>query len=200
MGVEIISGIDSNGLPAAARADGKVAAISTSGYRSTYCYRGADIIPATNPTDVLTLTGSATKVIRITKVGVTGKATAAAMVDLYLGKRSTPDTGGTSTNPTPSKYDSTESAATGILTLYSVNPTAGTGAAAFEGDMIYLPAAATPAGSPTHWEREYGGSGTGAKCPTLRGVNESFYFSFGGATLPAGANFYFYIEWTEDDV
>ena len=33
----------------------------------------------------------------------------------------------------------------------------------------------------------------------MSGAAESVSINFGGATLPAGATFYFYIEWTEDD-
>lgn len=165
----------------------------------TYSYRAADVSVAALATDVMTLSGAAGKVIRITKVGVSGSATAASLLDLYFGKRNTPDTGGTSTNPTPSIYYSIDPPAKGVITLYTANPTVGTISGGFEGDIIFLPAAGTPTGSPTHWERQYAVMGD-VKFPTLRSANESFAFSFGGQTIPAGAKFYFYIEWTEDDV
>ena len=200
--MNILTAQGSNGLYVGANADGSVMALSTNGFRSTYAYRWADAsITQANPTDVMTLTGSATKVVRITKVGVSGKATAASLVDLYLGKRSTADTGGTVVaGVTPSKYDSLDPDATAVVTLYTANPTLGTTSGGFEGDIIYLPAIVTPAGEPSHWERQYGASGGGAKCPVLRGVNEQFVFSLNGINAPAGNNFYFYIEWTEDNI
>ncbi|MFA5166739.1 MAG: hypothetical protein WC449_05640 [Candidatus Paceibacterota bacterium] len=170
--------------------------ISVEKVRPTYAYRAADIAPAATPTDVLTVSGADGKVVRITKIGITGDATAAAIVDLYITKRTTANTGGTSTNPTPTKYDSADPTPSATVTLYSANPSAvGTGVS-LEGDMIYLPAAATPAGEPSHWEREYWLGE--AKGPVLRGASELISINFSGATLPAGAKFYFYIEWTEE--
>lgn len=166
--------------------------------QSTYAYRAGDISPVANPTDVLVLSGAAGKVIRVTRIGISGKATAAALVDLYITKRTTANSGGTSTNPTATKYDSNSVAPSGVLTLYTANAASlGTGSA-LEGDIIYLPAAATPASEPTHWQRDYGAEMT--ECPTLRGAAESISINFAGASLPAGASFYFYIEWTESNV
>jgi len=164
--------------------------------RATYAYRGADIAPAATPSDVLMLSGAANKIIRVTKIGISGSATAAALVDMYISKRTSTNTGGTSTNPTATKYDSADHTPSATLTLYTANPSSlGTGSA-LEGDMIYLPADATPTSEPSHWEREYGLGE--AKCPILRSADESVSINFAGATLPAGTTFYFYIEWTEE--
>ena len=108
MGSVVISGQDASGNLYPAAADGDTLAISTNGFRPTYAYRVADFSPVAAATDVLVLTGAANKVIRVTKVGVTGSATAAALVDLYITKRTTANSGGTSTNPTATKYDSSE--------------------------------------------------------------------------------------------
>lgn len=195
-GTVVIAGQDSSGNFYPAASDGDTLAISTNGFRSTYAYRVADFSPVAAATDVLVLSGAANKVIRVTKVGITGSATAAALVDLYVTKRTTANSGGTSTNPTATKYDSSDSAPSATLTLYTANASSlGTGTG-LEGDIIYLPASATPAGEPTHWERFYGING--AKCPILRSATESISINFGGATQPSGARYYLYIEWTED--
>jgi hypothetical protein len=166
--------------------------------RATYAYRGADITPAATATDVLTLTGSANKLIRLTKIGLSGSATAASLQDLYIAKRLTANTAGTFTNPVAAKYDTLDPTASGIITLYTANPTAlGTGSP-LEGDKLYLPAAALPTAEPSHWNREYGLGE--AQCPTVRGAAESICIGFGGAAIAAGASFYFYIEWTEEAI
>ena len=195
-GSVVIAGQDASGNLYPAAADGDTLAISTNGFRPTYAYRAADFSPVAAATDVLVLTGAANKVIRVTKVGVTGSATAAALVDLYVTKRTTANSGGTSTNPTATKYDSNDSAPSATLTLYTANASSlGTGTG-LEGDIVYLPASAAPAGEPSHWERFYGINGT--KYPTLRSASESISINFGGATQPSGSRYYLYIEWTED--
>ena len=162
----------------------------------TYAYRAADISPAATPTDVLALVGAKGKCIRITKIGVSGSATAAALVDLYITKRTTLNGGGVLTNPTATKYDSLDPAPSATLVLYSANAASlGTGSG-LEGDKIYLPAQASPAGEPTHWMVDY--TGIEAKCPILRNANESISINFAGASMPAGTSLYLYIEWTEE--
>jgi len=164
--------------------------------RPTYAYRAADITPAALATEVLTLVGANGKCIRITKVGVSGSATAAAILDLYVRKKTTLSTGGTSTSPTATKYDSLDPNPAGTLLLYSANPSAlGTGSS-LEGDKIYLPAQASPAGEPTHWMADW--TSVSAESPILRNANESISISFAGQTIPAGTSLYMYIEWTEE--
>lgn len=162
----------------------------------TYAYRAADITPAATPTDVLALVGAAGKCIRITKIGISGSATAAALLDIYISKRTAVNTGGTSTNPTATKYDSLDPAPAATLVLYTANPSALGAGTGLEGDKIYLPAQATPASEPTHWMVDY--TGSEAKCPMLRNASESISINFAGATLPAGTSLYLYIEWTEE--
>lgn len=162
----------------------------------TYAYRAADITPVATATDVLALVGANGKCIRITKIGISGSATAAALLDIYISKRTALNTGGTSTNPTATKYDSLDPAPAATLVLYTANPSglgAGTG---LEGDKIYLPAQATPASEPTHWMVDY--TGIEAKCPILRNANESISINFAGQTIPSGTSLYLYIEWTEE--
>ena len=164
--------------------------------RPTYAYRAADITPVALATEVLTLVGANGKCVRITKIGVSGSATAASILDLYIRKKTTLSTGGTFTNPSATKYDSLDPNPSATLVLYTANPAAlGTGSS-LEGDKIYLPAQATPAGEPTHWMADY--TGVTAESPILRNANESISISFAGQTIPAGTSLYMYIEWTEE--
>jgi hypothetical protein len=48
--------------------------VSTEGVRATYCYASQANTPAATPTDILTITGSATKTIRITRIAIGGIA------------------------------------------------------------------------------------------------------------------------------
>lgn len=174
-----------------------VMSVTNENIRATYAVRIADVTPVALATDVLVLTGANGKILRISKISVSGSATAASLLDLYISKRTTLNSGGTSTVQTITKYDSLDPNPSGVVTLYSVNATSlGTGSS-LEGDKIYLPAQATPAGEPTHWLADY--TGLEAKCPILRNANESISINLSGIqTIPPGTSLYLYIEWTEE--
>jgi len=165
-------------------------------FHPTYAYRAADITPVATATDVLALVGAAGKCIRITKIGISGSATAAALLDIYITKRTASNTGGTSTSPIATKYDSLDPTASATLMLYTANASALGAGTGLEGDKIFLPAQATPASEPSHWMVDY--TGIEAKCPMLRNVNESISINLAGQALPLGTSLYFYIEWTEE--
>lgn len=197
MGFEVISAVSNTGIPVAARADGNVVSISNNGTRPTFKYVAQDITPVATATDVLVLSGSASKVIRVTKVSVVGTATAASIYDNYIIKRTAANTGGTSTIVTPAQSDSADAAATATLRLYTANPSAlGTGIAV-EGAKTYLSAGATPGAAALPHVYTFGTRND--KAIVLRGTGESLAFNFGGQAVPSGANLYLSIEWTEDD-
>ena len=192
-----ISGVDASGNFVNAAADGKIAAISTNGTRATFRYAAQDITPVATATDVLTLSGSASKVIRVTKVSVVGTATAASIYDFYLIKRTAANTGGTSTSPTASKSDSNDAAQSGTLRLYSANPSAlGAGTTA-EANKTYLSASSSPGAAALPVVYTFGVRGD--KAIVLRGTSESLAFNFNGQAVPSGTQLYMQIEWTEDD-
>ena len=197
MGFEVISAVSSTGIPVAARADGNVVGISSNGTRATFRYVAQDITPVATATDVLVLTGSATKVIRVTKVEVVGTATTASIYDHYIVKRTTANTGGTSTNVTAAKSDSADDAQTAALALYTANPSAvGTGIAV-EAHKTYLSASATPGAAALPSSYEFGVRND--KAIVLRGTSESLAINFNGQAVPTGASLYLSFEWTEDD-
>jgi hypothetical protein len=196
MGYEIISAVNSTGVPVAARADGNVVGISSNGTRATFHYVAQDITPVATATDVLVLTGSATKVIRVTKVVIVGTATAASIYDHYVVKRTAANTAGTSTNVTAAKSDSTDDAQTATLALYTANPSAlGTGIAV-EANKTYLSASASPGAAALPSAYTFGVRND--KAIVLRGTSESLAINFNGQAVPAGASLYLSIEWTED--
>ncbi len=195
---DVILGQTQSGQLVGAGADGDILAISSAGFRPTFRYTAVDLTPVATATDVLVLTGSATKVIRVTRAGILGTATAATIYDLYLTKRTTANTGGTFTAATPTPSDTADPAPTAVLNLYTANPSALGAGIIVEASKIYLPAGATPAGAGT--ERQFMFGNRGDKAPILRGVNQSIAFNFAGAAVPAGASLYLIIEWTEDEI
>ena len=196
MGYEIISAVSNTGVPVAARADGNVVGVSSNGTRATFHYVAQDVTPVATATDVLVLSGSATKVIRVTKISVVGTATAASIYDHYVIKRTAANTGGTSTSVTAAQSDSTDDAQAATLRLYTANPSAlGTGISV-EGAKTYLSAGATPGAAALPHVYTFGSRND--KALVLRGTTESLAMNFGGQAVPSGASIYISIEWTED--
>jgi hypothetical protein len=100
-----------------------VIATPTDGVDQTYSATVSFTAPAT-ATDILTITGSASKAVRIAKIMVSCTQTTAGLGTFYLLKRSTANTGGTSTILTAVPHDSQNNAATAVIRAYTVNPTA----------------------------------------------------------------------------
>ena len=195
-GFVIPAGLDSSGNPVAARADGGVLSTSTNGTRATFHYVAQDITPVATATDVVVLSGSASKVIRVTKISIVGTATAASIYDHYVIKRTAANTGGTSTSKTAAQSDSTDAAQTATLLLYTANPSAlGTGISV-EANKTYLAAGATPGAAALPIVYTFGTRND--KAIVLRGTAESIAINFGGQAVPSGASLYINIEWTED--
>lgn len=94
--------------------------------RQKRTYRTAFVVtPAVTPTDVFQLIGSATTTVEITKIIVSGTMTTGGLVDVYISKRSTANSGGTSSGTTMVPMISTDAAATAVGAIYTANPTPG---------------------------------------------------------------------------
>ena len=144
-------------------------------------------------TDVFTLTGSATKTIKITKVTVNAIQTTAAQVAVVLLKRSTANTVGTSTAQTAVPYDSTSVAPTATVLAYTANPTVGALVGNLFTQRVFVPSAAT-ASDAQGLAIAYGD--VGQQYPILRGIAQVFAVNLAGVTVTGGsANIS--IEWTE---
>lgn len=79
------------------------------------------VSPAT-PTDVFTITGSATKVIKIWSLGFSGIKTTAGMIDYIILRRSSANAGGTFSTRNNVKHDSNSPSGTAIVRHYTANP------------------------------------------------------------------------------
>jgi len=150
------------------------------------------LAPAATPSDVFTIAGSASKVIIPTKLTVSCTQTTAGAIDVLLIKRSSADTGGTSTAPTAVRHDSNSAAATATLAAYTANPTLGTAVGnvgAYKLNCL-APATATPEDVVIE---KFGPPGA----PILvRGTAEQLVVNLNSVTV-TGGNFNIRMEWVE---
>lgn len=156
----------------------------------------ASFTAAASPTDVFTLTGSATKTIRISHVHVSGTNTANTNARYSFIKRSAANTGGTSTTPTIVPFDSTNAAVTAVARRYTANPAAlGAAVGTFGGGIIFLPVLAST--NPVQTLQEDFGMDHDQGI-TLRGTSELFSVSFNGAALGGTTVLDVAVRWVEE--
>lgn len=96
----------------------------------TYSASSSAFVSAVTPTDVFIINGSASKIIRIHRINVSGTTTSGSAIrcTINLVRRSTANTGGTPVASSVALYDSTNAAATAVAQHYTANPTVGTSA------------------------------------------------------------------------
>lgn len=149
--------------------------------------------PGTTPTDIVTLYGSATKTINVTKASIVTTQTTAGINTWRLIKRRTVNTGGTSTAPTIVPTNSNFPAATATVLQYSVNPT-GLGIATgniWSGRTLApgLASLINPIEVPMISQNQI---------PiVLVGVGQGLVVNFNGVALPAGLSVQVIFGWTE---
>lgn len=94
---------------------------------ATYGATSVGLVPASTATDVFCLTGSASKVIRVQRLRLSGSAGTLVNVPVTVLKRASANSGGTlaTTTALPVAYplDSTNVAATATLSAWTANPT-----------------------------------------------------------------------------
>jgi hypothetical protein len=151
-------------------------------------------LPIATPTDIWQIFGSGTKTVRVTRLTISGTATAASSVDIQVIKRSTANSAGTATTPTIAINDSNDAAATAVVKYYAAgaNPTLGTTVANVRSQRLNLGAA----GSAGFIEWTFTTRNT--KGLVLRGVAEGLCINWNGAAVPAGTNLCIDVEWTEE--
>lgn len=84
------------------------------------------LVPASSATDIFTISGTVGKNTQIKKIHCAGVSTAAATALVQVVKRSTLDTGGTSTTATNTRLNANNTLGTAIVKAYTANPTLGT--------------------------------------------------------------------------
>jgi len=171
-------------------------AVPVDGIKPTYsatCFGNM----ASSPTDVATLYGSATKTIRVIRVFLslsqTTAGTPAGAPALF--KRSSVNTGGTSTVPAIVSHDSADAAATATPRSYTANPTSlGTFVGMFWNSFVFAGAPSTASAS-TQVELKFGE--LPGKAIVLRGVAQGIVINFAGITVSGGI-YLVTFEWTEE--
>jgi hypothetical protein len=161
---------------------------------STYSANFTALVPANNATDFLTISGSATMVVRVKNIQCQGVSTAAATDRLYILDRSTADTGGTFTTAPAVPADTNDVAATAVVTGYTANPTLGTLLGVYRSEYLgTAPITALP--SPYPFTQNYGLQND--KEDVLRGTGQILAVNANATSLAAGSSLDCWIEWTE---
>lgn len=92
---------------------------------ATYGASATAIASAASATDIFEIGGSATKTVRVRRLQISGVATTTGTSDIQIVKRSTANSGGTSTGATAVPHDSASAAVTATVKAYTANPTLG---------------------------------------------------------------------------
>lgn len=167
--------------------------------RPTYSATTANFTPAATATDLFVISGSASKTVQILSVTLIGTATAATVIDSFILKRSSANSGGTSVASTVVQHNTSDPATT-VATIqhYTANPSVlGTSDGVIKRNKVNLPIATT-AVYPTPNELL-------PVCPvgvyspiTLNGTSQFLCVNNNAAAIPAGgANWSISITWTE---
>ena len=173
-----------------------VAAADNEPERATFGAFLYNLAPASATlTDLFLMQGAAGKVIRVKSIILSGTASSATNVPVILYKRTTNQTGGTTTAVTRTAKDSADGAANMVLNHFGTGaaPTPGTGTMVDGGRLNLAPAAN---GSIDRLLFQY--SWQNDKAVVLRGASEWLAVNFNGTTTPAGVGIDFSCTWTEE--
>lgn len=172
------------------------------GQKPTYSFARSTFAIAATPTDVAIVNGSATKTVRVTHIEIDALCTAATAValEVQLIKRSTANTGGTSTgSPTPVPHDSNSAAGTSTVLCYTANPTTGTAVGIVrDGKLVPVLSPYTATDFPQHDKLIWDFGNRPGQGIVLHGVAEGLAINLVGATIPAGLSMGISIEVTEE--
>jgi hypothetical protein len=161
----------------------------------TYSAAITGLVFAASATDIFTITGSASKLVKVTRISFSGTQTTESTRDVRLAKRSTANTVGTSSAPTAVPHDSADPPATATVLAYTANPTLGTLVGIFRSQKVYM-SSGTAANDADEEVWEYGARN--AKAGVLRGIAEVIGVNMNGVTS-SGNNCDLSVEWTEED-
>ncbi|SRR6266568_423665 len=175
----------------------------TGGSKATFSAGITGLVPVTAATDIFTITGSATKLVKVTRLAITGSATlaTAAILPIAILKRSSADLTGTSSSPTRVAHDSGNAAVSATVLAYTANPgTLGTLVGAIRNIRAFLqftPITATefPMMPPLYIE-DFGMRGS--QPIVLRGTGDVLAVNLNAVATITGWLFDISVEWTEE--
>lgn len=172
--------------------------------KPTYRAVSIGLVPASAATDFFCVTGSATKVIKVTGFALQGVAGTLTSVPVVVLRRASVDTGGTAAstiaNPanTIGKVDTNNGASTATLIAYTANPTIVDASPTYIGaKYLTLPTVAAGTNTPVT-EFVFG-----ANLPqftqqlTLRGITDQICLNMQAGTVTSGV-INIQVAWTEE--
>lgn len=160
-------------------------------HKITYA-AAATFTVAASPTDIFTLTGSATKTIRVVRLTINGTNTGNTNIVTAVTKRSTANSGGTSTTPAAVPLDSNSAAGTAVARAYTANPTLGTAVGDIRIDSAFFPTlASSNAGTDVIYE-------FWDAAPILRGTAEVLAINLKGTAITGTTVVAIDVTWTEE--
>lgn len=170
-----------------------VLVVNTEGTKASYRAGSAAFASVATATDICTITGSATKTVRVTQVEVSGVQTTAGVISLFLIKRGAANSGGTSADITEVPMDSASAAATATVLTYTANPTINGTVGNIWAGKILVPAPASVADSALLADYTW----RNTQAVVLRGIAQVLAVNLGGVTV-TGGSFHCNFEWTEE--
>lgn len=171
----------------------KAKQVTTEGVAATYGVSEVAIVPFATPTDLVVLTGSATKTGRVKHICVSGIATTAGSMDVSLVKHTVADTAGTkAAAPGIAKFDSTDAAASCAVNRYTAAPTVDASGVILATKTLNFGVAGAAG------QVVFDFATRNDKAVILRGVAQELAINLNGQALPAGGKITYAIEWEED--
>jgi hypothetical protein len=178
---------------------GRNSLVSTDGiFNATYRATCAPFSAGTGATtDIATITGSASKTIRVTKIVVSSTtATAAVYYDLQISKTSAAHTGGTPVAATVVPLDSGFAAGSATVNAYTAGPTSGALVGIIESQRIFSGITGTVTINTNPVTFLFGTNGGSAA--VLRGVAQELGVRINAVTPANAQTWDITFEWVED--
>lgn len=157
----------------------------------SYRAASAPFTPGATPQDVFTITGSATREVRVTGIGISMVQTTAGINAWLLNRRSTANTGGTSALVTGVPNHDAYPAATATVRQYTANPVVGALLGTPWSGRIISPA---PASLPSMLGKDLD---LGRGVLTLTGITDVLAWNLNGIVLPVGLSVQAWVSWDE---
>lgn len=167
-----------------------------SGYvpKQTFSAVFIGLVPAASATDVICISGSASKTVKVTKIVLSGTAGTLVTLPVTLLRRASADTGGTAASTTAnpantiSKRDTTFGTATAVPIAYTANPTIGDSSPTYiDSASVTLLVTGTNAASVTPLVFDFGRDNSNLNAPVvLRGVAQQVCLNFNAISVSSG--------------
>jgi len=169
----------------------------SSGPLATYAAAWAAFAPVATPTNIFSITGSATKTIRVLRIGFSATRTTATVTNVQLNRYTSALTGGTPVAPTAVvKYDTNSANSTATAVTYTANTTGGgAGTANIRNIKMVVPTATPTGASQNEYIFDY--TANYSESLVLRGTSEVIALTLLSTTM-TGGSVCMWVEWTEE--